>query len=141
MPVLILYRLVSAAMVFAMNLRLSEDEQYRVTKFDQICARHMTVVNDIISWEKEFKMYKDHTGKNEELCSAVQIFCKESRLDIAAAKNVLWVMSREWERIYDELEREFIQQGASQVEVEYIKGVRYQMSGNEHWSKTTSRYN
>lgn len=31
-------------------------------------------------------------------------------------------------------------EGCSATEREYVKGLEYQMSGNELWSKTTKRY-
>ena len=40
-------------------------------------------------------------------------------------------MVREWEGWHDELVAQMIERGASQVVQNYMKGLEYQMSGNE----------
>ncbi|CAI7630480.1 unnamed protein product [Penicillium glandicola] len=49
----------------------------------------------------------------------------------------------EWETVHDEIVAEKIASpdGCSEAAKAYMKGLEYQMSGNEQWSKTTRRYN
>jgi len=76
------------------------------------------------------------------LCSAVQVVSNEANLGIPGAKRVLWAMVNEWELVHDQLVEEMIvSPGGCCLEVKkYMKGLEYQMSGNEKWSKTTKRY-
>lgn len=47
-----------------------------------------------------------------------------------------------WEHVHDTLceLKSLSPEGCSEAEQVYVKGLEYQMSGNELWSKTTKRY-
>lgn len=125
-----------------MALNLDREELATMKTFEQNCSKQISVVNDVFSWEKE--VYASQTGHREgsALCSAVKVLADETSLSTHAAKRVLWSLIREWEQTHDELaaEREANPDGCSQTVKDYIKGLEYQMSGNELWSKTTLRY-
>jgi aristolochene synthase len=42
-------------MRFSMDLRLTNSDLSRVRGLEQNCSRQISVVNDIYSWEKEYK--------------------------------------------------------------------------------------
>ena len=129
-------------MRFSMALSLSPEELATMTPLEKNCSKQISVVNDIYSWEKE--VYASQTGHREgsALCSAVKVLAHETNLDTHAAKRVLWSLIREWELAHDKLAAQRVAnpEGCSQAVEDYIKGLEYQMSGNELWSKTTLRY-
>lgn len=135
-------RLLSALMRFSMGIELSSEELADMQELEGNCSKHLSIVNDIYSFEKELKA--SHTGHTEGsyLCSAVKILAEEAHLGIDAAKRVLWVMVREWETIHDQLMAEALRRpgGNSETIRLYTIGLSFQMSGNEQWSKTTLRY-
>lgn len=136
----------SAVMRFLMDLRLTTEELQLMGPIDENCSRHITTINDIFSWEKE--LAKSHVVGHEEgsfLCSSVKILAEEANLTIDASKRVLFAMVREWELTHLKLAEEISQSeqvaaDRKDVIVGYVKGLEYQMSGNELWSTRTLRY-
>ena len=135
-------RLLSALMRFSMQLQLSPAELESVRPVERNCSKHISVVNDIYSFDKEVAAAKNAHKEGGALCSSVQIMAHEGDLTIAASKRVLWVLCREWELVHQQLvaKREGDLKTASPVVSDYMKGLEYQMSGNRHWSHTTKRY-
>ena len=128
-------------MRFAMNLHLTPTELSGMTALERNCSKQLSVVNDIFSWEKELRASKSGHREGSVLCSAVKVLADSTNLGIEATKRILLSMTREWEHVHDEMVTEKIAQGCSQAVKDYMKGLEYQMSGNEHWSLTTLRYN
>ena len=108
---------------------------------EQNCSKQISVVNDIYSWEKELKASQAaHHHEGAVLCSAVKVLAKETSLSIQASKRVLWSMTREWELVHDEMVAAQLARNVRSEVEQYMKGLEYQMSGNELWSTTTLRY-
>lgn len=128
-------------MRFSMELRPTAAELAALRPLEENCSKQLSVVNDIYSFEKE--LIAEQTGHVEGsfLCSAVKVVSVNTALDIEATKRVLWPMVREWEHVHDRMSEELLAGGVdSQAVKDYIRGLQYQMSGNELWSKTTPRY-
>jgi len=125
-----------------MGLRLLGAQQKLVRQLEHNCSRQISVVNDIYSFEKEYKASLTRNAEGAVLCSAVKLVSDEAGMDVEAAKRVLWSMVREWEEIHDSLAREACstEVGKGEVMIKYVKGLEFQMSGNELWSMTTPRY-
>ena len=122
-----------------MGLHLTSEELEYIKDVDENCSKHIVVVNDIYSWEKERE--KSMTGHMEgsRLCSSVQVMSNTANVSVEAAKRIPWVMCREWEAHHK-------QPVASKLNVRpevitYCRGLESLMAGNELWSKTTKRYN
>ena len=130
-------------MRFSMGIRLETDELAGMRALEANCAKQLSVVNDIYSFEKEEQAARNGHKEGAYLCSAVKVLADETNLGIVATKRVLWTMAREWEKVHDNLVAEKLNASGecSQVAKAYMKGLEYQMSGNERWSKTTLRYN
>lgn len=130
-------------MRYSMRLQISPDELESVRPLERNCSKHISVVNDIYSFEKEVAAAKKCHKEGGALCSSVQIMADESDLTIAASKRVLWLLCREWEAVHQRLvaTREADVKKPSPAVLDYMKGLQYQMSGNEQWSHTTKRYN
>ncbi|KAI9794983.1 MAG: carbonyl reductase (NADPH-dependent) ari1 [Peltula sp. TS41687] len=135
--------LLSALMRFSMGLSMTEKELGSVKDVDQNCAKHISVINDIYSWEKELRASKVGHKEGSALCSSVEVMAQEASISIEASKRVLFSLCREWELCHRQLEAERLNSIGEEHRVEvskYIKGLEYQMSGNELWSQTTLRY-
>ncbi|KAL4922808.1 isoprenoid synthase domain-containing protein [Aspergillus aurantiobrunneus] len=107
----------SALMRFSMGLNLTPSELAAMKPLEKNCSKQFSVLNNVYSWGKE------STG-----------------LGVEASKRVLLVMTREWERVHDEMVGGLEAGGCSQAVRTYVRGLEYQMSGNEYWSQTTLRY-
>ena len=125
-----------------MGLYLTPLDRLSVSKVEENCGRHVSIVNDIYSFEKELRTSQTAHHEGAVLCSAVPIFAAEADLNIAAAKRVLWTMCREWELVHQELvmERKAWPGGCSETVQTYMEAHEYVMSGNELWSHSTKRY-
>lgn len=136
------FRLLSALMRFSMNLHVSPEELQSIKEIEMNCSKHISVVNDIYSWEKELKASQTGHKEGSALCSSVSVLSDEANLEYSASKRVLWAMCREWEFVHEELVARRISspQPCSTNLRAFMKGLEYQMSGNEAWSETTPRY-
>jgi aristolochene synthase len=131
-------------MRFSMALHVTPEELNSVQPIEQNCAKHLSVVNDILSWDKEYLAAQTGHPEGSAICSAVKVLADETALPYTASKNILWAMCREWElqhEILVEQRKTHKAQPTTDNLMAYVKGLEYQMSGNEHWSKTTLRYN
>ena len=129
-------------MRFSMNLHLSDADFASVVEIEKNCGQHISIINDIFSFEKELLASKTAHKEGGILCSAVPIFSEETALSTSAAKRVLYCLCREWEYVHRELVAKRIASpdGCSEVVEAYMNGLEYHMSGNEQWSQTTKRY-
>lgn len=134
--------LLSSLMCFTTALHLTPEEYASMRALDGNCAKQMSIVNDICSWEKELQQSKSGHAEGSALCCAVQIIADETGLGIPSAKRILWAMAREWSERHDALaaRHEADPAGCSDAVKAYMKGLEYQMSGNEEWSLSTLRY-
>lgn len=138
-----LLSLLSALMRFVMAIRLPPDELAEMKDLETNCAKQLSVVNDVYSYEKEELAARTGHKEGACLCSAVKVLADAAILSIPATKRVLWAMTREWEGVHDKLVAAKLSapERCSAAVKAYMEGLRYQMSGNEQWSKTTRRYN
>ena len=82
-------------MRFVMKLELTQPELDSVKDIDVNCSNHISVVNDIVSFDKELKQAESCKEEGSILCSSVQIIGQECNLDATASKGILWAMCRE----------------------------------------------
>ena len=128
-------------MRFSMAIHLDSTTLTALTPLEQNCSKQISVVNDIYSWEKELRASQTGHKEGSALCSAVKVLADSTNLNIDASKRVLWSMVREWEEVHDRMCADMERDRPWDHEVRmYAKGLEYQMSGNEEWSRTTKRY-
>ncbi|KAI1389502.1 Aristolochene synthase in complex with 12,13-Difluorofarnesyl diphosphate [Hypoxylon trugodes] len=132
--------LLSALMRFSMSLVVPPEDLALVTQIERNCSKHITIINDIWSYEKEVVAAKNSHKEGGVMCSGVAVLAQEARITADAAQRVLYHLAREWELSHNVLGDELLAQRDTQELREYVKGLEYQMSGNEMWSKTTGRY-
>lgn len=90
-------RLLSALMRFSMDIHLSGAELKSMGALESNCSKHISVINDIFSWDKELRASQTCREEGSALCSVVKILADETNLSVAAARRVLWSMVRELE--------------------------------------------
>ena len=124
-----------------MELKPSASELAALRPLEENCSKHLSIVNDIYSYEKEVLAAQTGHREGAFLCSAVKVLASETGLGIAATKRVLWSMVREWELVHESTCESLVAAGINSPSARYyMLGLQYQMSGNEQWSKTTPRY-
>ena len=128
-------------MRFSMKLQMSQSELDQCRPVERNCAKHISVVNDIYSFEKEIAAAKSGHKEGSALCSSVQIMSEDSDLGIPAAKRILLQMCREWEAVHQQLVKDRENEKCTPAMSAYMEGLEFQMSGNEEWSRGTQRYN
>ncbi|KAI0146312.1 Aristolochene synthase in complex with 12,13-Difluorofarnesyl diphosphate [Xylariaceae sp. FL1272] len=132
--------LLGALMRFSMALVVPPEDLDMVRPADRICSKHLSVVNDIWSFEKEVLAAKTAHQEGGVLCNAVEILATEAEITTNSAKHVLYHLCREWEVAYTDQTEKLLAQKDTPTIRTYLKGLEYQMSGNEMWSTTTLRY-
>lgn len=127
-------------MRFSMGLHVSPAELSAASPADMTCSKHLSVINDIWSYEKELKASKTAHEEGAVLCTSVAILARDATLSTPAAKRVLYSMCREWELQYKDNERAVLEVCDTPALRTYLLGLELQMTGNELWSRTTERY-
>lgn len=128
-------------MRYSMALHITDSEVESVREIEMNCSKHISVINDIYSWEKEVAAAQNLHEEGGVLCSSVQIMVNEMDISVDAVKRILRTLCREWELQHYELLAKVKARGPlSQTVQDYVQGLEYQMSGNELWSQTTQRY-
>ncbi|KAI1505071.1 Aristolochene synthase in complex with 12,13-Difluorofarnesyl diphosphate [Biscogniauxia marginata] len=128
-------------MRFSMNLRISPEDLTILDAAERNCSKHLSVLNDIFSYEKEVFASKTLHAEGGSLCSGVSTLSEAANIPTDAAKHVLYVLCREFERTHEKLSQEILDEVEDTEAVRaYLKGLEFQMSGNEAWTKNTMRY-
>ena len=128
-------------MRFSMNLDISPTELASCRPVERNCSKHISVINDIYSFEKELAAAQTGHQEGAAVCSSVQIMAQESDLGVPGSKRVLLLLCREWEAVHRQLVAQRESGKCTAAMSAYMQGLEYQMSGNEQWSRTTKRYN
>ncbi|KAJ5740211.1 hypothetical protein N7493_000083 [Penicillium malachiteum] len=113
----------TALMRFGGNLHLTNTELTQLSELESSAFRFMGVLNDVYSWDKEWRAYQSNLTDGSRPFSAV--YCRELEL------------------VFEESAHKIRQgsQGLPRPEVEkYIKSLEYFMSGVETWSQWSPRY-
>ncbi|KAI0474768.1 Aristolochene synthase in complex with 12,13 Difluorofarnesyl diphosphate [Xylaria cf. heliscus] len=132
--------LLGALMRFSMALEVSPEELAIARPADMICSKHLSVINDIWSYEKEYVASQTLHDEGAVLCTCVKIISKDTNLRIPAAKRVLYSICREWELEFKRVVDDILSICDTPTMRAYLDGLELQMSGNELWSRTTLRY-
>jgi aristolochene synthase len=103
----------------------------------------MGMLNDIYSWDREWKIYQEDPTDGAQPFSAVYILAQETGLSFAACKRLLHSYCRELEIVLKQTTEEIERQNVGTLRPDmskYIKALEYLMTGIEHWSQWTPRY-
>jgi aristolochene synthase len=119
---------------------LTKEEWRLVEPVDKNSARHISVINDIWSYDKEVQAATTLNQEGSTMLNAVDILADEASMPAESAKRVLYQLCREWEIVHETLVAEILANHDSPKLRAYFKETEYQMSGNEIWSRITLRY-
>ncbi|OQE44342.1 hypothetical protein PENCOP_c002G04633 [Penicillium coprophilum] len=132
--------LYTALIRFGAKLCLTTTELKKAAALESTAFRYFSVVNDIYSWEREWKVYQANPTDGAQPFSAIYIFANETGLSYKACKRLMYSYCRELELALKQSRAE-IRTEKLRHELElYIKGLEYFMSGIELWSQWTPRY-
>ena len=122
---------------------MSPSELQQTSALESTAFRFMGVLNDVYSWDKEWKAYQEHSTDGAQLFSAVYVLAQETGLPYPACKRLMYKYCRELELVLKKSAAEIRESagGTLRPEMEkYIKSLEYLMSGIELWSQWTPRY-
>lgn len=111
-----------------------------MSPFFTLYSVHGVTVNDILSYDKEVRLYEETKCEGAFILNMTQAFSNDTGLPQRASKRVLWILIREWEKIWAEKAKELRARGISNALSEYLTGMEYVLGGNEWWSWRTKRY-
>ncbi|KAI4204535.1 MAG: hypothetical protein LQ350_001085 [Teloschistes chrysophthalmus] len=131
---------VAGVLRFAQRIRLTPAEVSLMSPFFTLYSVHGVTVNDILSYDKEVRLYEETKCEGAFILNMTQAFSNDTGLPQRASKRVLWILIREWEKIWAEKAKELRARGISNALSEYLTGMEYVLGGNEWWSWRTKRY-
>ncbi|CAG8902962.1 unnamed protein product [Penicillium egyptiacum] len=133
----------TALIRFSARLYLNTAERRKTAPLESIAFRHFGVMNDIYSWEREWKVYQANPTDGAQPFSAIYICANETGLPYTACKRLMYSYCRELEldlkHSSDEIRHNSMESLTNGLEM-YIKGLEYFMCGIELWSEWTPRY-
>ncbi|KAH9237210.1 hypothetical protein K456DRAFT_1830608 [Colletotrichum gloeosporioides 23] len=134
-------QLLLALQRFSQGIYLSKEELESTADIEVLFSRHISVVNDVASWDKECRAEREIDAQGSVVSNIVQVLSDDCGFSSERAKTVLWAMCEEWSKMVDECVAKRIDEGCSDSLRKYLDGLKMQMCGNELWSRTTFRYN
>ncbi|KAL2006010.1 hypothetical protein VTN00DRAFT_9664 [Thermoascus crustaceus] len=131
-----------ALLRFGAAIHLSPEELQIVEGIERNAFRHVGIMNDIYSWNREFRVHQQEQSEGSLPFSAVHVLSMETKLSYPACKRLLYTYCRELELAHEDMVREIRDKSKMSQRLEqYIKGIEYFMRGVEIWSQWTPRYN
>ncbi|KAJ6030972.1 hypothetical protein N7540_001704 [Penicillium herquei] len=124
---------------FGIELHMTPEECELVKELDFNRSRHISLVNDVVSWDKEIRKAQESSQDGSLLCSCVQVAMEEFSIDLTAAKRMLRFLAREFELRHLELTANLLSTHPHLTL--YCRGLEYNMSGDEAWGRVSGRYN
>lgn len=123
-----------------MGLKIPEGDLALTTQLDRNYSKHLSVINDIWSYDKEVRASTEAHREGGALCNSVAILASEAEISGFSAKRTLYCLCREWEHTHEQLVEKMLAQKDTPALRLNARGMQYQMSGNELWSTMTGRY-
>lgn len=129
-------------MKYCVGLYFSPEEHRLLKSLEANAGKHVVIVNDIFSWDKELIASKELHKEGAMLCSSLKLMMDETEIDSEGVKRVLWQLAREFENKQESLEEGFQASTSANCDKfrRYMQELRCLMAGNEQWSKETLRY-
>ncbi|TDZ27568.1 Aristolochene synthase [Colletotrichum spinosum] len=134
-------QLLLALQRFSQGIYLSKEELESTADIEVLFSRHISVVNDVASWDKECRAEREIDAQGSVVSNIVQVLSDDCGFSPESTKAVLWAMCEEWSKMVDECVAKRIDEGCSDSLRKYLDGLKMQMCGNELWSRTTFRCN
>lgn len=84
-----------------MGMHLTRVDLQEMKAVERNYAKHISIVDDIYSSEKELKQFQVGHEEDSCLCSAVKVLAASTGLDIEATRVCLWTMVQHWEWMHE----------------------------------------
>lgn len=136
-------RFFTALMRFGANIHLTKAQLSQTKSLESTAFRHVSIINDIYSWEREWQVSQATLTDGAQPFSAVAILAKETSQPFPVCKKSLYDYCRDLELGFKQDADGFRHNGSLELtpEVEkYLQSLEYFMSGMETWSQWTPRY-
>ncbi|CAI7620725.1 unnamed protein product [Penicillium bialowiezense] len=133
----------TALMRFGANIHLTKAQLSQTKALESTAFRHVSIINDIYSWEREWKVSQATLTDGAQPFSAVAILAKETNEPFPVCKKSLYDYCRDLELGFKQDADGIRHNGSHELtpEVEkYLQSLEYFMSGMEIWSQWTPRY-
>ncbi|CAG8947440.1 unnamed protein product [Penicillium salamii] len=133
----------TALMRFGANLHLNDAQKAKSKPFESIAFRHMCIINDTYSWEREWRVSQTSQADGAQPFSSVYIVAKETQQPFSVCKRLLYDYCRGIELDFKQAMDALRNEGSSVVTPElesYLQSLEFFMSGIEAWSQWTPRY-
>ncbi|KAF9058554.1 isoprenoid synthase domain-containing protein [Rhodocollybia butyracea] len=128
---------------WGLDIVIPPDEYPWLSEVEYNISRHVVIVNDLFSWNKEVLLSQKCQGKlGGDLVNAVAITMQLEQVDASAAQARLAKMVQDLEENHFALlaSRDRGKMAMSSDVERYIDFLEDMASGNESWSRVTARY-
>ncbi|KAJ5246459.1 hypothetical protein N7468_001442, partial [Penicillium chermesinum] len=133
----------TALIRFGANLDINSGDLKQISALESYTFRFLGVLNDIYSWEKEWKAYQARPTDGSHPFSAIHVLSQEIGLSHTACKRLMYSYCRELEASFKETVETTTRDNGHLLSPDmerYVKGLEYLMSGFEKWHQWTPRY-
>lgn len=134
--------MVAAFIRYGSRLRFSNETMKSLEAIHHSWSKLAIIVNDIYSFDKELHLWNENHKEGAKLLNMVNSVSIDYGVSHQTAKRILWVLCREWEIDYQEMEAKVLggKGGVDPILKMYLKCLELLLGGNEYWSETTTRY-
>ncbi|KAJ5339687.1 hypothetical protein N7452_006415 [Penicillium brevicompactum] len=133
----------TALMRFGANIHLTKAQLAQTKTLESTAFRHFSIINDIYSWEREWKLAQATSADGARPFSAVFILAKETNQPFSVCKESLYEYCRDLELGFKQALDGLRHDGSPELTPEmdkYVQSLEYFMSGMETWTQWTPRY-
>lgn len=125
---------------FGLGISIPEEEMDLCEKLTRPAWIHISLTNDLYSWEKEYQAFLEH-GKTT-IFNAIWVLMREHSVTIEDAKDLCRQKIKESVAEYLHTVEESRNNKNLSLDLrKYIECMQYQMSGNVVWGMLAPRYN
>jgi hypothetical protein len=131
-------RLLLAQAAFAANVRLSEAEQRPLEKVIRLYFDHISLTNDLYSFDKE---YADHIQTGAILVNAVDVVHRVHHISTSIAKKFVREAAFDIEALFTQEVRNLKQNvGLNEGQERFVDALTLCLAGHLFYSATSGRY-
>ncbi|KAK4187881.1 isoprenoid synthase domain-containing protein [Podospora australis] len=118
---------------------LSSSERESLAQLEKVANFHVSILNDVFSFEREWKAAQKAEGG--ALVNSVAVLAGEMNVSVHAARQLCLALVRAWEVEFLAMSEKFLTENEGEERlVRAVKGIERRMSGAEAFSWRTARY-
>ncbi|RFU33603.1 hypothetical protein B7463_g2740, partial [Scytalidium lignicola] len=129
--------LLQGQITFACGVRLSEEEKAALKKLIHLFADHISLMNDLYSFHKEYEKSKS----GWLLLNAISVIQQVNQVSVVTAKRIAQEIIFDLEiQFHEEFERHMDQKSLNVRQEKWAKGIAKCLVGHIYYSVTNPRY-